>query len=179
MDHNHKETPNVSTAPSSIKGGTPVVSTESAVTDAIVEAVLRRLVSCPTLAGGSGSLVNVIRSQNAFSSLITAQEMPRSPTYPTSVEPPLWMLQWLPPVLLQGVAADSPGIGITPFEPCIQLQSQQYRGAIGKGVLRRWEAVVITPTRGENQCCGNYRSGVIEYDYNYFSLKMPNCNFNY
>ena len=30
-----------------------------------------------------------------------------------------------------------------------------------------------------HQCCGNYRSGVIDYDYNYFSLKMPNCNFNY
>ena len=69
MEHDHKETPIVSIAPSSIKGGkTPVVSTE---TDVIVEAVLRRFASRPTLAGGSGSLVNVIRSRNAFSSLIT------------------------------------------------------------------------------------------------------------
>ena len=30
-----------------------------------------------------------------------------------------------------------------------------------------------------DQCCGNYRSEVINYNYNYFSLKMPNCNFNY
>ena len=30
-----------------------------------------------------------------------------------------------------------------------------------------------------HQCCGNYRSEVIDYNYDYFSLKMPNCNFNY
>ena len=63
MDHDHKETPIVSTVLSSNKGGTTsVVSTESAATDTIVEAVLRRLASRSTLAGGSGSLVNVIRS---------------------------------------------------------------------------------------------------------------------
>ncbi len=32
---------------------------------------------------------------------------------------------------------------------------------------------------GPQQCCGNYRSEVIDYNYDYFSLKMPNCNFNY
>ena len=31
----------------------------------------------------------------------------------------------------------------------------------------------------QQQCCGNYRSEVIDYNYDYFSLKMPNCNFNY
>ena len=29
------------------------------------------------------------------------------------------------------------------------------------------------------QCCGNYRSEIIDYNYDYFSLKMPNWNFNY
>ena len=44
---------------------------------------------------------------------------------------------------------------------------------------RTYFEAIIHKVLCDGQCCGNFKSGIIDYDYNYFSLKIPNCNFNY
>ena len=39
--------------------------------------------------------------------------------------------------------------------------------------------IIIGSSVCKHHCCDNYRSEVIDYNYDYFSLRMPNCNFNH